>query len=127
MLSYNITTLQATSKPKKTFVKETSNLQREIKMLKNVSVISAAILLCSFGTMSHAADAVSIAEKTFSTELCDVKDPSAVADIPAGVSGFTGYNSAEGDWLSEPATSSLSGKRVALTVMGLGQPYFLFV
>ena len=96
-------------------------------MSKNCRLVAASILLFSFGTVSFAADAVSTAEKTFSTDLCEVKDPSAVADIPAGVSGFTGYNSAEGNWLSEPATSSLSGKRVALTVMGLGQPYFLAI
>ena len=43
------------------------------------------------------------------------------------MSGFTGYASAPGDWLAEPEASPLKGKRVALTVMGLGQPYFLAI
>ena len=54
-------------------------------------------------------------------------DAPAVAAIPASVSGFTGYESAPGDWLVEGDASALKGKRVALTVMGLGQPFFLAI
>ena len=72
-------------------------------------------------------DAVQIAAKTFSPDVCVPVDAAAVANIPASVSGFTGYVSAPGDWLSEGAASALKGKRVALTVMGLGQPFFLAI
>jgi ribose transport system substrate-binding protein len=72
-------------------------------------------------------DAQQVAASTFSSELCEPTDPAAIADIPASVSGFTGYDSAPGDWLALPATSPLTGKRVALSVMGLGQPFFLAV
>jgi len=91
-----------------------------------INILGGAVL-GAIATASFAQDAVSVAASTFSTELCAVADPAAVADIPAGVSGFTGYQSAPGDWLSEPAASALTGKRVALTVMGLGQPYFLAI
>lgn len=64
---------------------------------------------------------------TFSKDLCTPKDPAAVASIPKSVSGFTGYTSAPGDWLTLPATSPLSGKRVAVSAMGLGQPFFLAI
>jgi len=80
------------------------------------------------GTDSAAAGtAQDIAVATFSSELCPVKDPAAVADIPASVSGFTGYASEPGDWLSLPESSPLTGKNVAVSVMGLGQPFFLAV
>jgi ABC-type sugar transport system substrate-binding protein len=72
-------------------------------------------------------DAQQIAAATFSSELCEATDPAAIADIPASVSGFTGYESAAGDWLALPETSPLTGKRVAVSVMGLGQPFFLAV
>jgi ABC-type sugar transport system substrate-binding protein len=74
-----------------------------------------------------AGSAAEIAAATFSADVCEPKDPEAVADIPGSVSGFTGYESAPGEWLAEPETSPLSGKRVALSVMGLGQPFFLAV
>jgi ribose transport system substrate-binding protein len=72
-------------------------------------------------------DALKVAAETFSTELCEPKDPNAVKEIPGAVSGFSGYDSEPGDWLKEPETSPLKGKRVALTVMGLGQPFFLAI
>lgn len=72
-------------------------------------------------------DPQQIAAATFSSELCQPKDPAAIADIPKSVSGFTGYDSEAGDWLALPATSPLAGKRIALSVMGLGQPFFLAV
>jgi len=96
-------------------------------MLELKKYLLGAAAIIAFGTAGYAQDAVSIAANTFSTELCAVADPAAVADIPAAVSGFTGYESAAGDWLSEPEVSVLAGKRVALTVMGLGQPYFLAI
>lgn len=72
-------------------------------------------------------NALEVAAATFSPELCEPADPAALADIPGSVSGFTGYESEPGDWLSLPETSPLTGKRVALTVMGLGQPFFLAI
>ena len=84
--------------------------------------------LAAVGTAALAAEGnVAIAEKTFSDAVCQPADAAAVADIPGGVSGFTGYASAPGDWVAEPEASPLKGKRVALTVMGLGQPYFLAI
>lgn len=76
---------------------------------------------------AYAQDGVEIAAKSFSSEVCQAADPAAVADIPGGVSGFTGFESAPGNWLTEADASALSGKRVALTVMGLGQPFFLAI
>ena len=90
-----------------------------------------AALATVFGMLAAgpalAEDAVEAAAKVFSPEVCAPVDPAAVADIPASVSGFTGYDSAAGDWLVEPDASALKGKRVALTVMGLGQPFFLAI
>lgn len=74
-----------------------------------------------------AKDPLAVAASTFSTSLCEPVDPDAVKDIPTAVSGFSGYNSEPGDWLTLPATSPLKGKKVALTVMGLGQPFFLSI
>lgn len=89
--------------------------------------LCAALALSALGTTAFAQGAVESAAATFSADLCAVASPAAVADIPAGVSGFTGYEAAPGDWMSEPEASALTGKRVALTVMGLGQPYFLAI
>jgi ribose transport system substrate-binding protein len=72
-------------------------------------------------------DPLAVAAATFSEEVCEPVDPAALADIPGSVSGFTGYESEPGDWLAFPETSPLTGKRVALTVMGLGQPFFLAI
>ncbi len=72
-------------------------------------------------------NALEIAASTFSDRVCEPKDPAVVADIPRSVSGFTGYDSAPGDWLAEPAESPLAGKRVSWTSMGLGQPFFLAI
>lgn len=72
-------------------------------------------------------DALEIAARTFSDRVCEPKDPAAIADIPRSVAGFTGYDSAPGDWLAEPAESPLRGKRVSWTSMGLGQPFFLAI
>jgi ribose transport system substrate-binding protein len=69
-------------------------------------------------------NASEVAASSFSPEMCEPVDPAAVKDIPAAVSGFSGYESMEGDWLTLPETSPLTGKKVALTVMGLGQPFF---
>ena len=71
-----------------------------------------------------AKDPLTVAAETFSTELCEPVDPSVLKDIPEAVSGFSGYDSMPGDWLTEPETSPLKGKKVAMTVMGLGQPFF---
>ena len=113
---------------------------RHIKMGKPLSnrfrgkSVTAAMAVCSLvitgsfvGSAKAAEDSSSIAASTFSAKICKPKDASAVADIPKSVSGFTGYKSAPGDWQKLPATSPLKGKRVALTVMGLGQPFFLAV
>lgn len=70
---------------------------------------------------------LAVAAETFSAELCKPVDPDAVKDIPGAVSGFSGYDSEPGNWLQEPADSPLKGKKVALTVMGLGQPFFLAI
>jgi len=87
----------------------------------------ATVLGLAVAYPGYAADGVEIAAKTFSPEVCKPADPAAVASIPGGVSGFTGYESAPGDWLKESDASALKGKRVALTVMGLGQPFFLAI
>ena len=91
------------------------------------SLLTGALLALASTTAFAADGAVATAGASFSTDLCQPTDPKAVADIPAAVSGFTGYESAPGTWLEQPAASSLTGKRVALTVMGLGQPYFLAI
>lgn len=101
--------------------------EEEDEMFKTGASVAGVVALSIYATASAAQDAVDMAASTYSEELCEVSDPAAVADIPAGVSGFTGYDSAPGDWLSEPEASALTGKRVALTVMGLGQPYFLAI
>jgi ABC-type sugar transport system substrate-binding protein len=72
-------------------------------------------------------DTMKVAASTFSDSLCDPVDPSVVANIPKAVSGFSGYSSEPGDWLTLPTSSPLKGKKVALTVMGLGQPFFLSI
>ncbi len=64
------------------------------------------------------------ADSVFSPTVCKPTDAAAVASIPAPVSGFTGYQSSPGDWLKLPDKSPLTGKKVALSVMGLGQPFF---
>jgi ribose transport system substrate-binding protein len=69
-----------------------------------------------------------LASSTFSSDVCVPKDAAAVADIPGSVSGFTGYESEPGDWLALPSSADeLTGKSIALSVMGLGQPFFLAV
>lgn len=72
-------------------------------------------------------DGTAIAAGLFSAEPCVPKDPAAVADIDGPISGFTGYESEPGEWLTLPSSDELEGKRIALTVMGLGQPFFLAV
>ena len=91
------------------------------------SVAGAALLVFASGSPIALAGNVDIAAKTFSADVCAPVNPAAVAGIPAAVSGFTGYQPAPGKWLEMPASSPLKGKRVALTVMGLGQPYFLAI
>lgn len=96
-------------------------------MIQKTTGIISAFVLFAFGTGAFAQNPVEMAASTFSKDICKVTKPAAVANIPAGVSGFTGYDSAQGNWLSEPEASALTGKSVALTVMGLGQPYFLSI
>jgi ABC-type sugar transport system substrate-binding protein len=113
--------------------------RRRVTLLSLVSVGALALSACAGGTAStetaptettetSSAEVSVTAADTFSSEVCGTKDPAAVADIPASVSGFTGYDSEPGDWLALPASAEeLAGKRVALSVMGLGQPFFLAV
>lgn len=91
------------------------------------TLVPFATLLGLVASPVYAQDGVAMAAKTFTSEVCTPADPAAVASIPAGVSGFTGYESAPGDWLKEADASPLKGKRVALTAMGLGQPFFLAI
>ena len=69
-------------------------------------------------------NAAQLAAKTFSTKLCTPKNPAAVKGIPKAESGFTGYKESPGNWLALPAKSDLTGHTVALTTMGLNQPFF---
>ena len=69
-------------------------------------------------------NATELAASVWSNDPCVPKDPAAVADIPGPVDTVTGFDSAPGDWMALPATSPLTGKRVAVSVMGLGQPFF---
>lgn len=98
-----------------------------MKILKShlAAFTAAALIGIAAAGMARADDTVATAAKVFSPEVCAPSDAAAIAAIPAGVSGFTGYESAPGAWLDQPEKSPLTGKRVALTVMGLGQPYFL--
>ena len=93
---------------------------------RKLTVGAAALMVMSGLTIgqSFAQDPLQIAIDTFSEELCEPVDPAKVADIPGAVSGFSGYDGEPGNWMELPETSALSGKRVALTVMGLGQPFF---
>jgi ABC-type sugar transport system substrate-binding protein len=95
--------------------------------LKWKSVVLPLAAVSLMVVPAHAQDGVEIAAKSFSAEVCSPVDPAAVANIPGGVSGFTGFESAPGNWLAEADASALAGKRVALTVMGLGQPFFLSI
>ena len=94
---------------------------------------AAVGLLFAFGsatTVSLAAtkapklNPTQIAVKTFSTKVCTPKSLAAVKSIPKAESGFTGYKQSSGNWLALPAKSDLTGKTVALTTMGLNQPFF---
>lgn len=72
-------------------------------------------------------NATELAASVFSPVVCEPVDPAAIANVPAPVDIVTDYSTSPGDWSTLPATSPLTGKRVALTVMGLGQPFFLSV
>jgi len=72
-------------------------------------------------------NATELAASVFSPEACTPKDPAAIAKVPEPVDVVTGFDTSPGDWFTQPATSPLTGKRVALTVMGMGQPFFLAV
>lgn len=111
----------------------------KFKFLVLISIITAiSMLIASCGAPATAtkapaaantaapaaATASEMAAKSFSDQMCEPVDPAAVKDIPTAVSGFSGYDSMPGDWLTPPETSPLTGKKVALTVMGLGQPFF---
>ena len=102
--------------------------RRKVAALASVAILVLVTAACSSTDKETATGGTNIAAAdTFSDKLCTPKDESAIADIPKSVSGFTGYESADGDWLAEPADSPLKGKRVAVSVMGLGQPFFLAV
>ncbi len=75
-------------------------------------------------TKAPALNPAQIAAQTFSTKLCTPKNPAVVKNIPKALSGFTGYKQSPGNWLGLPATSDLTGHTVALTTMGLNQPFF---
>lgn len=106
--------------------KETRNFRARL-ITSFVAIGSLLMTGVTLQASTAAENSSDIAARTFSSKICAVKDPKVVAKIPKSVSGFTGYKSAPGDWQKLPATSSLTGKRVALTVMGLGQPFFLAV
>tara|TARA_B100000780_G_scaffold38257_1_gene23820 strand:- start:5459 stop:6673 length:1215 start_codon:yes stop_codon:yes gene_type:complete len=126
-MSYNLITSEPKGKWDFPTREGTANNYGGMTMIGRNAFLAGTVTLCAIGTAGYAEDAVEVAAKTFATDLCAVADPAAVANIPAGVSGFTGYDSAAGNWLSEPEASVLAEKRVALTVMGLGQPYFLAI
>ena len=69
-------------------------------------------------------NATELAASVWSNDPCEPKDPAAVADVPEPVDTVTGFDSAPGDWMALPETSPLTGKRIAVSVMGLGQPFF---
>lgn len=115
-----------------TLLSKKETLQRSRVTL--MSLASAGVLVltaCAGGTSSseNDSDASDItAAETFMVDVCEPVDPGAVAEIPGSVSGFTGYDSEPGNWLELPmAAEELAGKTVALSVMGLGQPFFLAV
>lgn len=90
-------------------------------------VAATALLIFAWGPSVALAGNVDAVAKTLSADIREPVRPAAVAGIPAGASGSTGYESAPRNWPEMPASSPLKGKRVALTVMGLGQPYFLAI
>ena len=69
-------------------------------------------------------NATELAASVWSNDPCTPKDPAAIADVPGPVDTVTGFESAPGDWMALPETSPLKGKRIAVSVMGLGQPFF---
>ena len=69
-------------------------------------------------------NATELAASVWSNDPCEPKDPAAIADVPEPVDTVTGFDSAPGDWMALPETSPLAGKRIAVSVMGLGQPFF---
>ena len=90
-------------------------------------VAAAALLIFAWGPSVALAGNVDAAAKAFAADICAPVRPTAVAGIPAGVSGFTGDECARGNWLEMPASSPFEGKRAAPTVMGLGRPHFLAI
>lgn len=108
---------------------------RAARLTAVLALAAFAAAACGDGTSASPAEsgadggknALQIAAGVFSKDVCTPKDQSAVADIKGSVSGFTGYDSEPGDWLTEPATSPLKGKNVDWTSMGLGQPFFLAI
>jgi ABC-type sugar transport system substrate-binding protein len=92
--------------------------------LRGVSAITALTTVALLMPASPASSSQFYRATGFSPTVCKAKVPAAIASLPKAVSGFTGYKSAPGDWLSLPATSSLTGKRIDVTVMGMGQPFF---
>lgn len=89
--------------------------------------ILSCFIFASFANSLFAKDPLKIAIDTFSDKMCEAQDPSVLEKIPGAVSGFSGYENTPGDWLSLPKSTPLTGKRVAVTVMGLGQPFFLSI
>lgn len=82
------------------------------------------MVAASPGTSAGPMNATELAASVWSPDPCEPKDPAAIAAIPAPVDTLTGFDSAPGDWMALPETSPLTGKRVAVSVMGLGQPFF---
>lgn len=101
--------------------------RRRVAATLAMAVVVLGAAACSSDKEDVSGETSTAAADTFSDKVCAPKDAAAIADIPKSVSGFTGYESAEGDWLAEPTDSPLKGKRVAVSVMGLGQPFFLAV
>lgn len=120
--------------------KEIIPMARRWSLLSMASIATLTLAACAGvsgspeAATSETSDAATsetsqvLASSTFSNDVCVPKDAAAVADIPGSVSGFTGYESEPGDWLSLPdVAGELAGKSIALSVMGLGQPFFLAV
>ena len=91
----------------------------------STSSSSSPSTAASTSSSASSMNADQIASSVFSTTVCGPKDPAVVAKIPGSVSGFTGYVSAPGNWLTVPASSPLKGKSVDWTAMGLSLPFFL--
>lgn len=95
-------------------------IARKAKITTGIFILILGLAL----SQAMAENARQVAVETFSTELFEPVDPAVLKNIPGPVSGFSGYEGEPGNWIDLPKSSPLAGKRVALTVMGLGQPFF---